>query len=79
MRKAEIGKKAKVVLRWDVLPIDYTKEGEKSAISSLASKYGIDEKQIRLDPNFVIEDKEGKKTSIVSDSVNNVTDPKFHI
>lgn len=78
MTNIKIGKKAKVCIKWNVQPINYTKESEHNIITKFAKKYKIEENQIIVQPNFITIDKNGKETTLVSDSVSSVMDPKFH-
>lgn len=74
-KKIDIGKNAKVIVKWNVCPSDFSKELEKSAISLMAEKYEIPEKNISVEPNFLIKSDNG--IASVSDSVKNIHDPKF--
>ena len=73
-KKVDIGQKAKVVVRWNVHQSNYTKELEKSIISLMAQKYGISEKNIRVETNYTALNECG---AITSDDAKNIHDPKF--
>ena len=78
MKKAEIGKNAKVSIKWETQPTNYTKEAENNAIVKAAKKYGLDEKQITLIPVFNTE-VNGKLLSLAEDSDFEILDPKFQL
>lgn len=73
-KKIDIGSKAKVVVKWNVHQSNYTKELEKSIISLMAQKYGISEKNIRVETNYTALNECG---AITSDDAKNIHDPKF--
>lgn len=73
-KKIDIGQKAKVVVKWNVHQSNYTKELEKSIISLMAQKYGISEKNIRVETNYTALNECG---AITSDDAKNIHDPKF--
>lgn len=73
-KKIDIGQKAKVCIVWNVTPTNYSKELEKSLITIMAKKYGIPEKNIKVDPKLKVNNVVG---AIASDSVKNINDPKF--
>ena len=51
--KVKIGSKSKVVIKWDVMPIDYSHESENAIKAKFAEKYGIDKENIKVEPNFI--------------------------
>ena len=73
-KKVDIGSKAKVVVKWNVHQSNYTKELERSIISLMAQKYGISEKNIRVETNYTALNECG---AITSDDAKNIHDPKF--
>ena len=75
-KKIDIGNKAKVAIRWNVSQTDYSKEAEKSLISLMAQKYGIPEKNIYVETNYLTNDKGG---ALAAESVKNIKDPKFQL
>ena len=74
MKKIEIGNKAKVRIRWNVPITEHSAELEKSLISKMAAKYGIPEKNIKIETNFT--NKNGG-SELAADSVQGIHDPKF--
>lgn len=76
MKKIDIGQKAKVVIRWNTSQLLTTEEDEKNIIALMAEKYGIPQKNIRIEKNFV--DATSSENSVLAgDIVNNIYDPKF--
>jgi DNA repair exonuclease SbcCD ATPase subunit len=73
-KKIDIGKNAKVVVKWNVHHSNYTKELERSIISLMAQKYGIPEKNIRVETNYICVDNSG---IIANTDTQNIYDPKF--
>lgn len=73
-KKVDIGSNAKVVVKWNVHQSNYTKELEKSIISLMAQKYGISEKNIRVETNYTALNECGV---ITSDDAKSIHDPKF--
>lgn len=74
MKKIDIGQNAKVVIRWDTKQALITEEDEKKMIAVMAKKYGIPEKNIKIEKNFI---SEGEDSTMAGDIVNNIYDPKF--
>lgn len=76
-KKINIGEKGKVLIKWQVLPIDYSREEEKNIISKFASKYGIPKENVYVEPNFISLNKNGEKIPVTNDIIQNIQDPKF--
>lgn len=77
MLKAKIGEKGKVVIKWNVLPIDRTPDKEKEIISKFSKKYRIPRENIKVEPIFVHKDKNGQLKPLCDNVVANINDPKF--
>lgn len=77
MLKAKIGEKGKVVIKWNVLPIDRTPDKEKEIISKFSKKYQIPRENIKVEPIFVHKDKSGQLKPLCDNVVANINDPKF--
>ena len=75
----EIGEKAKIHINWKVSPYDYSKEKEKSIIAKASKKYSIPKEHIRVIPDFLTIDKDGKEISLTSDVVTNIQNPEFQV
>ena len=77
MKKLEIGEHAKVNIKWRVLPIDYSHDGEKDIIAKFAKKYGIPRENITVEPEYINEKGETGEDAFVNESVQNINDPAF--
>lgn len=73
-KKVDIGKNAKVVVKWNVHQSNYSRELENSIISLMAQKYNIPEKNIRVETNYNTIDNSGV---IENNATQNIHDPKF--
>ena len=77
MKKIEIGKHAKVNVKWRVLPVDYSHEGEKDIIVKFARKYGIPKENVSVEPEFINASGDTGDSVYVNESVQNIQDPEF--
>jgi hypothetical protein len=75
--KVQIGENSKVVIKWKVLPIDYSREAESIIISKMASKYGISKDNIKVEAQFITKTKNNEDTLDADNVVNNINDPVF--
>ena len=71
MKKIDIGQKAKVVIRWNTSQLLTTEEDEKNLIAMMAEKYGIPQKNIRVEKNFV-DSTSAENSVLAGDVVNNI-------
>ena len=58
-----IGKNSKICVVWKVKPTDYSEEGKNNIITSMASKYSIDKKNIIVSPEYITE---GQKKDVLN-------------
>lgn len=77
MGKVSIGKDAKVNIKWHVLPIDRTDELEDEIISKFAKKYGIQKKNVSVEPVFINQSGEEGDLGYGMEVANNIQDPAF--
>lgn len=77
MKKIEIGKHSKVNIKWKVMPVDYSHDGEKEIISKFAKKYGISKENVSVEPVFINEKGDTGDSVYVNESVQNIQDPEF--
>ena len=77
MGKVSIGKDAKVNIKWHVLPIDRTDELEDEIISKFAKKYGIQKKNVSIEPVFINQSGEESDLGYGMEVANNIQDPAF--
>lgn len=71
----EIGKKSKICVVWKVKPTDYSEEGKNNIIAAMATKYGIDKKNIIVTPEYASEGQ--KKEVLNSENIESIHDPQF--
>ena len=76
-KKVNIGQKAKVNVKWKVLPIDYSDEALESIRTKMAKKYGISKDNITVEPQFIIKNEEGEDTVATEGIVANIQDPMY--
>lgn len=75
----EVGKKAKVEVVWEVLPIDYSQEKENNMATLMANKLGLPRESVRVVPRFVRKDESGNDVLFTNDIVTNIQDPQFQL
>lgn len=75
--KIQIGEKSKIVVKWKVLPIDYSRECESEIISKMSLKYHIPKENIKVEPQFISKNQTGDNSSYSNEVVNNINDPVF--
>ena len=75
----DIKSKGRINVHWNVSPYDYNKEKEKSIIAKFSKKYNLPKEKIKVIPEFLMIDDEGKEISLNADVIQNVQDPQFQI
>lgn len=75
--KVSIGSKSKVVIKWDVMPIDYSHESENAIKAKFAEKYGIDKENIKVEPNFIKKTADGVSVPFSNEIITDVQKPEF--
>ena len=75
----KVGNKSKIEITWDVLPMDFSREKESNIIAKFSKKYGIPKDSIKVEPNFIMINKNGEKISLTNDVIENIQDPKFQV
>lgn len=75
--KIEIGEKAKVNIKWEVKPIDYSHEAEFAIISKFAAKYGMNKNDVHVEPVFNVLRTNNNTGSVSEDLIGNIQDPKY--
>lgn len=76
-KKIEIGKNGKVKIKWNLSPIDYTKEKEKNIKALFGEKYGISPSNITIEKNFKKLSTNGD-TALNAENIKDITDVNFH-
>lgn len=73
-KKIDIGQNAKVRIQWNVHQSNYSKELERSMIALMAKKYGIPEKNVTIETNYITN---GYSGVLTTETVQSIHDPKF--
>ena len=76
-RDLKIGQKSKICVEWSVLPVDYSKEKENNIKEMMSQKYQIPVENITVNPVYITINKNGEKTALTNDTIQNIQDPKF--
>lgn len=76
-KKININEGGEVCIRWDVKPLDYSRENERSIAFAFAKKYGIPVSKVKVEPNFLTNNENSATTALNSDNIANIKDPKF--
>lgn len=76
MTKVKVGNQSRVKIKWNVLPIDHSKEKEKELIAKFSRKYNIPKEHIAIEPVFssLYNNHSCVDTSNISE---NIQDPHF--
>ena len=77
MKKVDIGQKAKVNLKWRVLPVDYSHEKEADIIAKFARKYGIPKSNVTVEPEYIDEEGNSGVDAFSNSAARNIQDPLF--
>ena len=75
--KIKLGGNAKVNIKWNVNPIDYSHDKEANIISVFARKYGIPKDNVDVTPQFVTKTSDGKVIPYSNNITENIQDSKF--
>ena len=74
-----IGNKSKIKVKWKVSPYDFSAEKMKTIQSKLGKKYSIPRDNVKVLPEFVLVDSDGKNVSVSHDVINNIQNPEFQL
>ena len=75
----DVKKKSKIHLHWKVSPYDYSKEKENSLEAKICAKYGLTKDKVKVIPDFVLLNDNGKEVSLNNDIIQNIQDPTFQV
>lgn len=75
----KIGKNAQVQVEWECLPWDYSKQSCDDISEIISQRYDIPKKQVKVKPDFIQINKDGKKSKFTNDTIKNIQDPNFQI
>jgi len=73
----EFSRQGKYIIRWNTFAWDYSRENEKKIIDAFSKKYNIPKSQIKVEPNTIVVDDNGKEISIKSEVIDNIQDKTF--
>lgn len=76
-KKIEINKGGEICVRWDVKPIDYSRENERNIAFAFAKKYEVPVNKVKVEVNFMNENGEFTYNALNSENIANIKDPKF--
>jgi DNA repair exonuclease SbcCD ATPase subunit len=75
--KVNITGNSKVSIIWNVLPMDYSREGENAIISKFAIKYGIPKENIKIEAKFISKNEKNETIPFSNDIITNINDTVF--
>lgn len=75
----EIGKNARVKVKWTVSPYDYSPDKVREIASKFSKKYGIPREKVKVEPLFKMVDQSGIEVSIADDVITNIQNPEFQV
>lgn len=70
---------SKLNFHWKVNPYDFSKEKILSLKEKISKKYNIKKDNIKINPEFILLNKDGKKVSVTNDIILNIQKPEFQI
>lgn len=76
-KKLEIGRKSRVEIQWNVLPMNYSPAKADEIKTKAATKYGIPKKNVVVNANFIRKNANGEIEVATAEIVQNIQDPKF--
>lgn len=75
--KVNIGKSSKIVVKWNVSPMDYSREAEDNIISKMAIKYNVPKEHVKVEACFIQYDINGNIENYSNDIITNINEPTF--
>ena len=76
-KKIEINKGGEICVRWDVKPIDYSREKERNIICAFAKKYEVPVNKVKVEVNFINENGDFTYDALNAENIASIKDPKF--
>ena len=71
--------KSKIHMHWKVSPYDYSKEKLNSMEAAISNKYGIPKEKVKVIPEFIMTNADGKVISMNEEVIQNIQDPVFQV
>lgn len=75
----DIKKNSKLRINWKISPYDYSREVEKNIVEKISKKYLLPKDNVKVIPNFIMINEDGKELSITKDIIANIQDTDFQI
>lgn len=75
----EIGKNARVHVKWSVSPYDYSPDKVREISSKFSKKYGIPREKIKVEPVFKMIGQSGEEVTVANDVITNIQNPEFQV
>lgn len=75
----DIKTKSKLNVHWKVSPYDYSKEALNSIQTKFSKKYSIPKDKIKVIPDFIVLDDDGKTVSLSNNVIQDIQDTKFQL
>lgn len=72
-----VGKDARIEVRWNVSPYDYSSDKAESIRIKVATKYGVRKERVKVAPNFINEVGGEACASDTQEIIQNINDPEF--
>jgi len=76
-KKIEINNGGEICVRWNIKPIDYSRENERNIICAFAKKYEVPVNKVKVEVNFINENGELACDALNTENIANIKDPKF--
>ena len=73
----KLGEKSKVIVVWNVQPVNYSREKADGIAHKVAKKYGIPKDNITVEPKFITKMADGADVPLTNELITNIQDPKF--
>ena len=76
-KKCEINPNGRICVRWDVLPLNYSKENEENIRAMMAKKYDVPVSSVRVEVNLISATEGKSGIALNTENISNIKDPKF--
>jgi DNA repair exonuclease SbcCD ATPase subunit len=76
-KKVKIGERGKVNIKWEVMPIDYSRDKASEIVATFAKKYGISKNNVNVEPVFIQKNANGENITLADGIIDDIQDPKF--
>lgn len=76
-KKIEINNGGEICVRWDVKPIDYSRENERNIQCAFSKKYDVPLSKVKVEVNFINENGDFTYDALNTENIASIKDPKF--